>query len=68
LIDKIVLELFNRVRNKNVPVSEPTIQLKALEVACKIEGEDFKASNGWLESFKVRHNIVLNQFAEISLY
>ncbi|CAI6370038.1 unnamed protein product [Macrosiphum euphorbiae] len=58
LIDKIVLEWFNRVRNKNVPVSGPIIQAKALEVAREIECDDFKASNGWLESFKVRHNIV----------
>jgi hypothetical protein len=58
LIDEIVLEWFNRVRNKNVPVSGPIIQAKALEVAREIECDDFKASNGWLENFKVRHNIV----------
>lgn len=58
LIDKIVLEWFNRVRNKNVPISGPIIQTNALEVARKIECDNFKASNGWLKSFKVRHNIV----------
>ncbi|XP_025196277.1 tigger transposable element-derived protein 4-like [Melanaphis sacchari] len=58
LIDKIVLEWFNHVRNKNVPLSGPIIQAKALEVAREIECDDFKASNSWLESFKVRHNLV----------
>jgi len=58
LINKIVLEWFNHVRNKNVPVSGPIIQAKALEVAREIECDDFKASNGWLESSKVRYNIV----------
>lgn len=57
LIDKIVLELFNLVRNKNVPASGRIIQAKALEVAREIQCNYFKASNGWLESFKVRHNI-----------
>lgn len=31
LIDKVVLEWFNRARNKNVPVSGPIVQAKALE-------------------------------------
>jgi len=42
LIDKIVLEWFNHIRNKNVPVSGPIIQAKALEVAHEIECDDFK--------------------------
>ncbi|KAF0704563.1 tigger transposable element-derived protein 6-like, partial [Aphis craccivora] len=47
LIDKIVLEWFNLIRNKNVPVSGPIIQAKFLEETREVECDDFKASNSW---------------------
>jgi hypothetical protein len=33
------------------------IQSKAKEIAQRLQIENFQASNGWLESFKARHNI-----------
>lgn len=40
-----------------MPISGPLIQEKALQVA-KIENfENFSASNGWLEKFRIRHAI-----------
>lgn len=36
---------------------------KALQVATSLEICNFKASNGWLESFRKRHNI---QFATLN--
>ena len=56
-LDKAVWEWFERARSLNVPVSGPLIKEKALSFAEKLEMHDFKASNGWLDKFKARHNL-----------
>ncbi|XP_033229551.1 tigger transposable element-derived protein 4-like [Belonocnema kinseyi] len=56
-VDSVVFESFCIVRAHNVPGSSPLIQNKALEVAKEVGASDFKASNGWLEKFRVRHKI-----------
>lgn len=57
VIDEVVYTWFCQLRAKNMPVSGPLIQEKALQVA-KIENfENFSASNGWLEKFRIRHGI-----------
>ncbi|XP_008189021.1 tigger transposable element-derived protein 4-like [Acyrthosiphon pisum] len=57
VIDKELLVWFSKTREKNLPVSGPTIQEKAKQLA-EVHGlNDFKASNGWLEKFRKRHNI-----------
>ncbi|KAL4141823.1 hypothetical protein QTP88_004380 [Uroleucon formosanum] len=57
VIDKEFLVWFSKTREKNLPVSGPTIQEKAKQLA-EVHGlNDFKASNGWLEKFRKRHNI-----------
>ena len=55
----MVFEWFNAKRSMAVPISGPMIQLKAREFAKKIDvNSTFQGSNGWLEKFKRRHNVV----------
>ena len=56
-IDNATWLWFKRARALNMPVSGPYIQQKALELAKRYDQANFKASNGWLERFKGRHNI-----------
>lgn len=60
-INEAVWEWFVAARAKNVPISGPILQAQALEVAKSLDITTFKASSGWLESFKSRHAIVWNQ-------
>ncbi|KAJ8889400.1 hypothetical protein PR048_008899 [Dryococelus australis] len=50
-------EWFVACRTKGVLVSGQLFQQQALEVAKELGKNDFKASNGWLESFRNCHNI-----------
>ncbi|XP_050063252.1 tigger transposable element-derived protein 6-like [Aphis gossypii] len=52
---------FVAVRAKNIPVSGPIIQEKAREIAVRHGNHSFKASNGWLSSFKNKHYIAWNR-------
>jgi len=60
-IDQKLYEWFNSVRSKNLPISGPILQTEAMKLAEKMNVNDFKASNGWLEKFKKRHDIVWKQ-------
>ena len=63
-INDAVYQWFVAQRSKKIPVSGPILQEYAKKVAIEINGtSSFKASNGWLERFRARHNI---QFRVIS--
>jgi len=56
-LDKALSEWFRKVRGKNIPVSGPLLQEKALYFAQELGYENFKASNGFVEKFKERQGI-----------
>jgi hypothetical protein len=57
VIDERVYEWFANAHCRNIPISGPILQTKALQVATSIGLNDFRASNGWLEVFRKRHYI-----------
>jgi hypothetical protein len=60
-INELVWEWFTNARSKNIHISSPMDQSEALAVANSLGNDHFKASTGWLDSFKERHNIVQNR-------
>ena len=60
-VNEIVWEWFVSVRSKNHRVSGPMVQKYAKKVAQKLGKTEFKASNGWLESFRKIYQIVSNE-------
>ena len=59
-LNSVTWDWFLKCRSMNIPVSGPMLQEKALKFAKDMDKNDFKASNGWLESFRKRHNISFN--------
>ena len=45
-------------REQNVPIGGYIIRKKALDFAKELNITDFKASGGWLDRWKNRHNVV----------
>uniref|UniRef100_A0A8C4N3C7 HTH CENPB-type domain-containing protein n=1 Tax=Eptatretus burgeri TaxID=7764 RepID=A0A8C4N3C7_EPTBU len=56
-VNDFIWEWFCRMRTSNVPISGPMIREKALAYAESQGIRDFKASMGWLDKSKTRHNI-----------
>lgn len=60
-VERDLYRWFINCRSKSLPISRPIIQTEATKLAEKLGISDFKASNGWLDRFKRRHNIVCKQ-------
>lgn len=60
-VNNFVWEWFKEARARGLPLSGPILQEKAREFAAFFNVEKFNASNGWLDSFKKRHNIVFRE-------
>ena len=45
----------------NIPVSGPILTIKVKELALKLGHRDFICSSGWLQRFKLRHDIVFRK-------
>ncbi|XP_064647061.1 tigger transposable element-derived protein 6-like [Lineus longissimus] len=56
-VDDLTWKWFQQARSHSLPVSGPMIQEIARQIALGLDKKDFKASNGWLEKWKTRHNI-----------
>lgn len=59
-INESTYNWFTQALSKNLPISGTLIQEKAREIAIENGVFDFKASNGWLESFKNRHKLTFS--------
>ena len=57
-VNDLTWEWFKSTTRRNMPVSGPLIQTQALKFAQDLGLNEFKASNGWLQSFVKRNNIV----------
>ena len=56
-VNHMMWEFFQSCRRKSIQISGPMLQEHARTFAKQLDNQDFKASNGWLRSFKQRHNI-----------
>ena len=56
-LDEAVFTWFKNVRPNNIPVNGIIIKEKALSLAKSLELTDFRASDGWLDKWKQRHNV-----------
>lgn len=56
-IDKACFDWFVKARNKNIPLSGPLVKRKAREIAEKLGVSTFRASDGWLQKWRLRNNI-----------
>ena len=57
-IDKAVYKWFINARERNVPIGGYIIREKALDFAKELNITDFKASDGWVDRWKNRHNVL----------
>ncbi|EGC33905.1 hypothetical protein DICPUDRAFT_98416 [Dictyostelium purpureum] len=63
--ENIIIEKINQARQNGEIVSGETIKKFALELSKQLNNNTFKASSGWLENFKSRHNLNLNNRQQI---
>lgn len=57
-VNEAVYKWYCFARERNIPLSGPLLKEEALLISRELDpNSTFKASNGWLDSFKKRHNI-----------
>lgn len=60
-VNKAVWQWFVEAKSNNFNVTGPLLQAQAKLAAEHLGKTDFKASNGWLDSFRTRHSISFRQ-------
>ena len=56
-IKQLDFDFFRQARAKGIPVTGELLKAMAMEFALLLRIEGFKASNGWLGSWKGRYNV-----------
>ncbi|XP_071054691.1 tigger transposable element-derived protein 6-like [Onthophagus taurus] len=56
-IDKACFEWFVKAKNQNIAVSGSFVKKKAKEIAGRLGVSTFKASDGWLQKWRLRNNV-----------
>ena len=51
-VEEALFTWFKQARCMNVPISGPSMKIKAKELALKMGHSEFQCSTGWLERFK----------------
>lgn len=62
-VNELLLNWFHDATSRQINVSGPLLKQKALGFAAELGLSEFKASNGWLESFLKRYNIVFKKMS-----
>ena len=62
-LDKAIFKWFVLAREQNILISGEVLKEKAKSFANELQIEDFKASNGWLDRWKVRYNVTFKTVA-----
>ncbi|XP_046661293.1 tigger transposable element-derived protein 4-like [Homalodisca vitripennis] len=60
-VDESVYQWLKQCRDKNLPVSGPILKEKAAQFAAQLNKPDFRASNGWLQNFKKRNEVIFKK-------
>ncbi|XP_054718733.1 tigger transposable element-derived protein 4-like [Uloborus diversus] len=63
-VEEVLMRWLKFVRSENRLISTAILKEKALEIAKELKVENFNASSGWIERFKVRHNICFKKLCE----
>ena len=56
-VEDALFSWFKEARDKQIPLSGPILQNRAVKLAADLGHSDFKCSDGWLSRFKERHAI-----------
>ena len=60
-LEEVLFVWFSQTRTINIPISGPTLKMKAKELTPKLGHCGFSCSTGWLERFKSKHGIVFKK-------
>jgi len=56
-VDEALTQWFTLATSRGVQVSGPILKAKSEDLARKLGNDEFKATEGWLSRWKVRHDI-----------